>query len=217
VNIPHELLVVYDFEEDPTVPVAKRLALRWPHLRPILNDLGRGVLNAIKVGFREARGEAVLVTMADASDDPATIPAMCEKLAEGYDLICASRYMRGGRQLGGPFVKSLLSRLAGLSLYWLAGIPTHDATNSFKLYRRRLLEQIPIESQGGFELGLELTVKSHLSGYRITELPTIWRDRCEGTSNFKTLRWLPHYIRWYWLGIRRAGGRAGHRLLAPKR
>jgi glycosyltransferase involved in cell wall biosynthesis len=217
VVLPHELLIVYDFEDDPTVPVARRLAQRWPHLRPTLNDLGRGVLNAIKVGFREAKGDAVLVTMADASDDPATIPAMCEKLAEGYDLVCASRYMRGGRQAGGPIVKSLLSRLAGLSLHWLAGIPTHDATNSFKLYRRRLLEEIVIESRGGFEVGLELTVKSHLRGYRIAELPTTWHDRREGTSNFKTVRWLPQYLRWYWLGIRGAGARAMHSPLSPKR
>ncbi len=188
--------------------MARRLAERWPHIRPIRNDLGRGVLNAIKVGFREAQGEAVLVTMADASDDPATIPKMWVKLGEGYDLVCASRYMRGGRQIGGPRVKSFLSRLAGLSLYWLAGIPTHDATNSFKLYRRRLLEEIQTESTGGFEIGLEMTVKAHLSGYPIAELPTTWRDRTEGTSNFKTIRWLPKYLRWYWRGL---AGRFGAR------
>lgn len=159
----------------------------------------------------------MLVTMADASDDPATIPPMCEKLAEGYDLVCASRYMPGGRQVGGPIVKSFLSRVAGLSLHRLAGIPTHDATNSFKLYRRRLLEEIVIESRGGFEVGLELTVKSHLRGYRIAELPTTWHDRREGTSNFKTVRWLPQYLRWYWLGIWGAGPRAAHAPLPPKR
>lgn len=159
----------------------------------------------------------MLVTMADASDDPATIPAMCEKLAEGYDLVCASRYMPGGRQVGGPIVKSFLSRVAGLSLHRLAGIPTHDATNSFKLYRRCLLEEIVIESRGGFEIGLELTVKSHLRGYRIAELPTTWRDRCEGTSNFKTVRWLPHYLKWYWLGIRGAGPRVARAPLPPER
>ncbi len=213
VTLPHELLVVYDFEEDPTVPVARSLALRWPRLRPVLNDLGHGVLNAIKVGFREARGEGVLVTMADASDDPATIMAMYERLLAGYDLVCASRYMRGGRQVGGPFVKSLLSRLAGLSLHWLAGIPTRDATNSFKLYRRSFLEGILIESTGGFEIGLELTVKAHLKGYKVTELPTSWHDRTEGKSNFKLVRWLPKYLKWYWLGIK---GRLNERRRQPR-
>jgi dolichol-phosphate mannosyltransferase len=202
VSLPHELLIVYDFEDDPTVPVARRLSERWPHLKPVLNDLGRGVLNAIKVGFREARGEGVLITMADGSDDPATIMTMHGSLLAGYDLVCASRYMRGGRQIGGPVVKSLLSRLAGLSLHWWTGIPTHDATNSFKLYRRSLLEATAIESTGGFEIGLEVTVKAYLNGYKITEVPTSWHDRTEGKSNFKTVEWLPHYLKWYWLGIR---------------
>ena len=203
VTIPHELLIVYDFEEDPTVPVARRLAVRWPHLRPLLNELGSGVLNALKVGMREARGDSVLVTMADGADDPSTIMPMHATLLAGYDLVCASRYMRGGRQVGGPLVKSLLSRLAGLSLHLLAGVPTHDATNSFKLYRRGLLLNIPIKSTGGFEVGLELTVKAYLNGYRIAEVPTIWRDRTTGSSNFKLLRWLPNYLKWYWLGMTR--------------
>ncbi len=201
VTLPHEVLIVYDFEEDPTVPVARRLTVQWPHLRPVLNDLGRGVLNALKVGFREARGEAVLVTMADGSDDAGAIMPMCMKLLEGYDLVCASRYMRGGCQVGGPYVKSLVSRVAGLSLHWLAGVPTHDATNNFKLYRRSLIENTPIQSTGGFELALELTVKAHLNGYRIIEVPTTWRDRTQGSSNFKTLQWLPKYLRWYLLGM----------------
>ncbi len=74
--------------------------------------------------------------------------------------------MRGGRQVGGPPLKRLLSRTAGLTLHWFAGVPTHDPTNNFKLYSRRFLDSVTIESTAGFELALELTVKATLDGRR---------------------------------------------------
>jgi dolichol-phosphate mannosyltransferase len=115
----------------------------------------------------------------------------------GDDVVAASRYMRGGRQIGGPLLKRFLSRMAGLSLHWFAGVPTHDATNNFKLYSRRFVDSITIESTAGFELALELTVKATLAGRRISEVPTTWRDRTAGQSNFKMRKWMPHYLHWY--------------------
>ena len=102
-------------------------------------------------------------------------------------------------------MKTILSRCAGLSLHYIAGIPTHDATNSFKLYRRNVLQAISIESKGGFELGMELVVKAHEMGYKIAEVPTHWSDRVAGKSRFKLLQWLPNYLRWYWRAITRRG------------
>ncbi len=86
---------------------------------------------------------------------------------------------------------------AGLTLHWFAGVPTHDPTNNFKLYSRRFLDTIAIESTAGFELALELTVKATIAGRRIAEVPTTWRDRTAGQSNFKLREWLPHYLHWY--------------------
>lgn len=113
---------------------------------------------------------------------------------EQADIVCGSRYMKGGRQIGGGFVKSTLSRCAGYSLRYLAGVPTHDATNSFKLYKKSFLSQQTIESSGGFELGLELVIKAFLQGYKIAEVPTVWRDRKNGRSHFQLVRWLPFYL-----------------------
>jgi dolichol-phosphate mannosyltransferase len=198
---PLEILVVYDFDEDSTVPVVKELEDRMPEVRLHRNQLGRGVLNAIKSGFRAASAPYVLVTMADRSDDPADIDSMLELARGGGDVVAGSRYMAGGRQVGGPFVKRTLSRAAGLSLHYLAGIPTHDPTNNFKLYSRRLLEAVTIESQAGFELALELTVKAHLMRMPIAEVPTTWRDRTAGESRFQMRKWIPHYLRWYARGM----------------
>jgi dolichol-phosphate mannosyltransferase len=201
VRTPHEILVVYDFDEDPTVPVITRLAADLPAIRGLRNDLGRGVLNAMKAGIAASTGEHVLITMADGSDEPHIVDSMVALARGGADVVAASRYMRGGHQEGGPRLKRLMSRTAGLTLHWFAGVPTHDPTNNFKLYARRFLDEVTIESTAGFELALELTVKATLAGRHIDEVPTTWRDRTAGQSNFKLRRWLPHYLHWYRLAF----------------
>lgn len=198
---PLEVLVVHDMDEDTTVPVVRRLQPDMPELRLHKNTLGRGVLNAMKSGLRAARAQYVLITMGDGSDNPGDIDPMFELARGGADVVAGSRYMRGGRQLGGPLLKRTMSRAAGLSLHWLGGLPVHDATSNFRMYSKRLLNQVTIESQGGFELGLELTVKAYRLGMRVAEVPTTWRDRTAGTSRFKLWQWLPRYLHWYWRGM----------------
>jgi glycosyltransferase involved in cell wall biosynthesis len=203
VKASHEILVVYDFDEDPTVPVIARLSRESASIRGHRNDLGRGVLNALKAGLAASRGRYIVVTMADGSDEPERIDEMVRLADNGADIVAASRYMRGGRQIGGPRLKGLLSRAAGLSLHYVGGVATHDPTNNFKLYARRFLDDVTIESNAGFELGLELTVKATITGRRLAEIPTTWRDRTSGASNFKLRQWLPHYLRWYLVAMRR--------------
>ena len=202
VKTPHELVVVYDFDGDTTVPVIARLAPEIAGLRGLRNDLGRGVLNAMKAGIAGTAAPFVLISMADGSDEPAIVDRMVELARGGADVVAASRYMPGGRQIGGPPLKRLMSRTAGLTLHWFAGVPTHDPTNNFKLYSRRFLESLTIESTAGFELALELTVKATLAGRRVAEVPTTWRDRTAGSSNFRLRKWLPHYLHWYWVAFR---------------
>ena len=213
VRTPHEIVVVYDFDGDTTVPVIARLATDVPGLRGLRNDLGRGVLNAMKAGIAATDAPYVLISMADGSDEPHVVDPMVALARGGADVVAASRYMPGGRQIGGPLLKRSLSRIAGLSLHWFGGVATHDPTNNFKLYSRRFLESVTIESTAGFELALELTVKATLAGRPVAEVPTTWRDRTAGQSNFKLRKWLPHYLHWYWTAFRGrfAGGRRdGH-------
>jgi dolichol-phosphate mannosyltransferase len=202
ITVPHEILVVYDFDEDPTVPVIERLHGELPSIRGLRNDIGRGVLNAMKAGIATSSGQYVLISMSDGSDEPHVVDSMVELAREGADVVSASRYMQGGHQVGGPLIKRTLSRIAGLTLHWFGGVATHDPTNNFKLYSRRLLDATPIQSEAGFELALELTVKATIAGRRVAEVPTTWRDRTAGTSNFKLRQWLPHYLRWYRIAMR---------------
>jgi glycosyltransferase involved in cell wall biosynthesis len=204
VREPNEILIVYDFPEDNTLPAIAALEPPCPNVRLIHNTLGRGVLNALKAGFQASKGEVIVVMMADRSDEPKDVAGMAKLVREGADVVAGSRYIRGGGQEGGPLLKRTLSRLAGMSLHYLAGLPIHDATNNFRAYSRRVIEGIPIEGEASFALALELTLKAHWRGWRIAEVPTVWHDRTAGQSRFRLFAWLPHYLRWYLRALRQA-------------
>lgn len=197
VSVTRDVAVVVDMEDDPTVPVVTSMCDDIAGLRVLVNTHGRGPANAIRYGIDHASAPVVVVTMADGSDDPRQIDDLTRLVERGVVVAAASRYMAGGQQIGGPALKSLLSRVAGLSLYWLARIGTRDATNSFKAYDRGFVQRVGIESRDGFEIGLELTAKARRQRLPVAEIPTIWLDRSEGVSNFKLWRWIPKYLRWY--------------------
>jgi len=210
VSVPYEMLIVYDFEEDTTIPYVKDLMPTVPELRLVRNDLGRGAINAVRTGFAQARGKYVLMVNGDLSDDMKTVDRMVELAGEGYDVVCGSRYAKGGKKQGGPFIQDLFSRIANASFYALTRFPTRDLTNSFKLYRSDFLRETPIESTGGFEFSAELAVKAYGKGLKICEVPTIWRQRKAGESHFRLAAWMSSYLRWYLTGIRHAwGGKRG--------
>ncbi|MGE0707272.1 MAG: glycosyltransferase [Planctomycetota bacterium] len=212
VTVPHQVLVVHDTPDDPTVAAVEALLPAHPNVRLLLNDLGRGALNAIKKGMAAATHPgAVVVVMADLSDDLRMVEPMLRLIEQGYDLVAGSRYCAGGRQEGGPLFKKTLSRLAGVSLHSLTDIPTRDVTNAFRIYRTSFLRAVEIESTGGFELSLELTVKAWAYGFRVGEVPSHWRDRAAGESKFQLAAWLPKYTRWYLeaLGHHYLGRRVG--------
>lgn len=197
VRLPCEVLVVYDTPEDTSRPFAEAFAARDPRIKPTLNTYGRGPAFAIRYGIDHAVAPVVVVTMADGCDDPAQIDPLTKLVERGVVVAAASRYMRGGQQVGGEWFKTTLSRLAGQSLHVLARVGTHDATNSFKAYDVEFVRRVGIESDAGFEVGLELVSKARRYRQPVAELPTIWLDRAFGLSNFKLAKWLPKYLRWY--------------------
>jgi len=205
VRTAHEIIIVYDLDNDPTVKVVEKYIKKNKYRNIFIkkNNVGsnRGVINAVKTGINFARSKVVVVSMADLSDDIDKIDPMYGLIKKGYDIVCASRYMNGGRQIGGPLLKGLFSRFSGLFIYWF-GLPTHDPTNAFKMYKKSIFDKIKIESDGGFEYSLEIVVKSFKKGYKITEIPATWRDRTVGKSRFKLLKWLPKYLRWYFYFFR---------------
>jgi len=196
-ELEHEIIVVNDHSTDRTEAVVRDYARAHPNVRVVNNEGRRGFTNSLRVGYAAA-GDGVIVTMmADLCDDPKSLPLMYAKILEGYDVVCGSRYMPGGgKEHEDSPVKGMLSRFVGLTLRRLVGVPTHDVTNAFKMYRSEVLKAIPIE-EAGFASSLEITVKAFLKGARIAEVPTVWRGRTAGKSKFSMLRGGKDYLRWY--------------------
>ena len=192
-----EVLIVYDFDEDNTLPVIDKIKNNYDFaIRLEKNHYGRGANGAFRTGMESVEHEYVVFTMADLSDSIETIDCMKECMDQGYDMVAGSRYMKGGKKEGDTFIKTFLSKCAGLGMHLLIGIPIHDISNGFKMYRRNVVESIPLVSDQGFEVGLELTMKTYLEGYKITEVPASWQDRTAGESHFKMWKWLPLYLHW---------------------
>ena len=138
-----------------------------------------------------------VVTMADGCDDARQIDELARLVERGVAVAAASRYMPGGQQVGGPILKSAMSKFAGRSLRIFAHVGTRDATNSFKAYSTEFVREVGIDSRDGFEIGIELTAKAKRLRQPVAEIPTIWLDRQAGVSNFKVAKWVPSYVRWY--------------------
>ncbi len=197
VSLPCEIVIVVDAPDDSTVPFVEQLALTDPRVRVAINTYGRGPANAIRFGIHAAQAPVVVVTMADGCDDPFQIDQLTRLVDRGVVVAAASRYARSGQQVGGPWIKGFISRMAGLSLYHVARVGTRDATNSFKAYSKSFIDKVGIESDQGFEIGIELVAKARRYRMPVAEIPTIWLDRAFGTSNFKLVAWLPRYLKWY--------------------
>lgn len=197
--IPHEIIVVYDEDHDTTLP-ALRARPNTGTLRIVKNMVSRGPSGALRQGFREASGARVLVVMADQCDDFTQIPRLIELVPQHADIACPSRYCAGGSQeLSG--LKVWAPRLAGRLLRLCSGLDTHDPTNSFKMYSGEMLRAIRLRSHISFSVTLEIVARAHGLGYRIVEMPTTWKDRAIGTTNFKLYQSLVAYMPWFVLAI----------------
>ena len=201
VSLPCEVLMVHDAPDDSTVPYLQKYSAEEPRLVPLLNTYGPGPARAIRFGIDHASADVVVVTMADGSHDPQQIDQLTRLVERGVVIAAASRYARSGQQVGGPWPKRILSRLAGLTLRWFARVGTRDATNSFKAYSAEFIRTAGVDSDAGFEMGLEMVAKARRLRLPVAEVPTIWLDRSFGVSNFAIRAWAPRYLRWYFFAF----------------
>lgn len=197
VGLSCEVLVVFDREGDSTVAPLRAYAARDPRVVPTHNTYGRGPARAIRYGIDHSSAPVTVITMAGGSDDAEQIDELVKLVERGVVIAAASRYMSGGQQIGGPFLKSRMSHIAGLTLYYLANVGTRDATNSFKAYSTEFLREVGVDSDAGFEIGIELVAKARRLRQPVAELPTIWIERSQGQSSFQIVKWLGRYLRWY--------------------
>jgi dolichol-phosphate mannosyltransferase len=201
VTIPFECTIVVDSKDDLTIPFVEQFSLADSRFSSQINEIQVGPAGAIRQGIKFAKGDAIAIVSGDGSDDVSQIDSLVSLVERGVSIAVASRYMNGGQLVGAPFMKSTLSRIAGLTLYHFARIGTRDATNNFKVYSSEFLNSLEIQSLHGFEIGLELTAKARIQKRRIAEIPTIWIERTENESNFPLLKSIPKYLRWFVLAM----------------
>ncbi len=184
-KVPHEIVVVDDGSTDHTWQVLTDLGQRIPELHPVRNPGPHGFGMAIQLGLRSMRGDAVVIMMADESDDCRDVVRYWETLNQGFDCVFGSRFMRGSGAIDYPWLKLVLNRLANLFIRLLFGIRLNDTTNAFKAYRRTAIEGIcPILSQH-FNITVELPLKAIVRGYTWTVIPITWRNRRFGVAKLK--------------------------------
>ena len=198
VATPFRVLLCYDMAEDDTLPAAAEAQALQGTVVPVRNRR-HGAHGAVVSGFEVSTAPAVLVFPADDTTNAGVIDGMVARCRAGDEIVAASRFMPGGRMVGCPWLKAAITRTANWTLRHLARLPVRDATNGFRLFSRRVLDAVPVESSVGFTYSLELLVKCHRLGWRISEVPTQWFERRagQGVSRFHVLRWLPAYFRWY--------------------
>jgi glycosyltransferase involved in cell wall biosynthesis len=195
VKYDYKIIICYDYDEDPTLKIIKE---SFPHNSEIVfvKNFAQGFNNALISGFKSSTAKAVLVFMADDHINHNIINLCYEKFTEGYQVVCPSRFIKGGKMTGNPFLKGIITKLVSFFLFNFTSFPIKDSTNSFRLFSKELINKVKIESNKGFTLSLELTAKAHRLGYKITEIPTIWVERDKGKSRFKLFSFILPYAKW---------------------
>ena len=196
VKTPFSVSICYDREDDTTLAYLKPFIQKGMRILTVKNK-GTGPHRAVRTGFEASQAPYVLVFPADDTSNARILDGMVEKARRGAQIVCASRFMKGGSMVGCPWLKAVLVRLANFTLYHVARLPTHDSTNGLRLFSRQAIDTIPLKSTRGFTFSLELLVKSHRRGWKIEEVPAVWIERSLGKSRFKVISWLPAYLRWY--------------------
>ena len=200
IKIKFKVLFCYDLENDNIFEYQNDLK-KFDFEIKLVKNPSVGPCSAIKEGFLLGNSDCVIVYPCDDFINFNLINKMYDEYVVGNDIVAASRFIKGGSMLGCPLIKSFLVRFASFTLYHLSSIPIRDASNGFRLFSRKLLNEVEIESKVGFAYSLELLVKCNRLKYKISEIPAQWEERSEGSSRFKVFKWLPQYLRWYIYGL----------------
>jgi dolichol-phosphate mannosyltransferase len=216
-NVPHEIVVVDDGSSDRTWSILEQLQLRLPNLVPTQNTGLHGFGRAVIWGLNQARGDAVVIMMADECDDVRDVVRYWNVLNEGYDCVFGSRFMRGGGVIDYPRLKLILNRVANKFLQLLFRVKHNDLTNAFKAYRKTTIDGCRPLIAPHFNLTIEIPLKAVVRGYTWKSLPITWRNRRSGDAKLKIKEMGSRYLficLYIWL--EKHLSRGDYRVLPPK-
>jgi dolichol-phosphate mannosyltransferase len=184
-GVPHEIIVVDDGSKDGTWPILEAESTKITELKPLKSPGPHGFGRAITRGLDAMTGDAVVIMMADESDDCRDVVRYWEKLTEGYDCVFGSRFIKGGGTIDYPPFKMLMNRLANSFVRLLFRHGLNDTTNAFKAYRREVIEGVRPILSPHFNITVELPLKAIVRGYNFTVLPITWHNRRHGVAKLK--------------------------------
>jgi len=205
IDASYEVLIVYDMPNDNSIPIVKAMQKKQSGLKLVYNRMGRGVINAIKSGVRDANGRYVLTIAADDIGPPLAINDMVALMDKGCDLVNGTRYKHGGKNAGGVFISRTLSTVANNIFHVLSGSALTDPTFGVKMFRRSKFDELNLESRPvGWAVSFEFAIKAQAAGWKLGEVPLISLNRLygKGKSSFR-LNWVREYMKWFLFGIRK--------------
>ena len=183
-----QVIVVDDNSPDGTGDIADRMAKKHPGRVSVVHREGKlGLGTAYIAGFKRAmenQSDLIITMDADFSHPPEDIPAMQDKIQEGYDLVIGSRYIPGGRAVECTLPRKMLSWGANAFARVLLSLSAHDTTAGFRCYRRVVLESIDLDSifSNGYSFLIEMLFKVQRQGWRVGEVPIVFHNRRQGVS-----------------------------------
>ncbi|MEY3051612.1 MAG: hypothetical protein RLY31_1397 [Bacteroidota bacterium] len=186
IRIDHEILVVNDNSSDDTAAVLDGLCKEYPHLRYVTNPGPNGFGYAVRFGLDRFEGDCVAIMMADLSDSPYDLVKYYTTMMEQHvDCVFGTRWSRGGKTFGYPWIKKIINRLANKIIQAVMGIGYDDTTNAFKLFRREVIDGLRPFLAPHFNLTIELPLKAIIRGYSYAVVPNSWTNRKYGMSKLK--------------------------------
>jgi dolichol-phosphate mannosyltransferase len=184
-EIDYEIVVVDDASSDGTGDVVAAVSAEEPRVRCVRNEAPNGFGFAVRKGLEEFRGDAVVIVMADGSDDPRDVVLYYRVLEAGYDCAFGSRFMPGATVHDYPRVKLTINRIVNAGIRMLFRHGYNDTTNAFKAYRREVIETMQPLLSNQFNLTVELPLKAITRGFSYAIVPTSWTNRAAGTSKLQ--------------------------------
>ena len=204
INFDHNVYICYDFDGDTTIfSIEKSIHHKLINKKIFfIKNKSHGAHSAVMTGISYSNSKFCVVLPADDDYNIINFPIILKIMSDKkIDILCPDRFMKGGKVVNGPFFKFLLAKAANLSLYYIANLPTKDATNGFRFFSNRNIKDISIESKSGFTYSIEYLVKGISKNYKIISFPATWIERSIGKSRFRVIKWAKSYLKWYFIAI----------------
>jgi glycosyltransferase involved in cell wall biosynthesis len=208
IRLPMQVLIIYDFPNDDTIPVVKKLARKYKNTKLVQNKFGKGVANAIRMGIKASKGDYILILAADDLGPVYGISDMIILMDKGCDFVSCTRYAYGGRRDNDSFTQKIFSGIGNQIFRSLSGSVFTDLTTGFKMFRKSILKKIKLESDSvSWAIVFEMAIKAQAAGMRLGEVPIRSSDREHGKSTFRLGPWFKEYIRWFFWGVNHLHGK----------